>query len=183
MLITVFLCNFLKYLLFINFIGKFNPYGLNIIDTSHFTGSQKLWFLQHFLVPCIQWPILIYEVPISLAFKLEQKASVYIQKWLKLHKSITSLSLYYSASPCLLPVRSLKSVFKSSKIRWHLLLKHSQDPSVSSCVPKFQAGHWEVKNCLGLWNRSWLGLWGVMTSHITLVNQLSTVERLSFRCL
>ena len=33
--------------------------GLNIIDTSHFTGSQKLWFLQHLVIPCIQWPILI----------------------------------------------------------------------------------------------------------------------------
>ena len=54
--------------------------GPNIIDTSHFTGSQKLWFLLHLLVPHIQWPILIYEVPISLVLKLEQKASVFIQK-------------------------------------------------------------------------------------------------------
>ena len=92
---------------------------LNIIDTSHFTGSQKLWFLQHLLSPGIQWPILIYEVPISLAFKLEQKASVHIRKWLKLHRSITSLSLYSSALPCALPVRSLTSVLKSSKISGH----------------------------------------------------------------
>ena len=52
--------------------------GLNIIDTSHLTGSQKLWFLQNLLIPRIQWPILIYEVPISLALKLEQKASAFI---------------------------------------------------------------------------------------------------------
>ena len=102
--------------------------GLNIIDTSHFTGSQKLWFLQHLLIPRIQWPILIYEVPISLAFKLEQKASVYIQTWLKLHKSITSLLFCSSAFLCPLPVRSLTSVLKPSKISRHLLLKHSQDP-------------------------------------------------------
>ena len=30
---------------------------LNIIDTSYFTGSQKLWFLQHLLIPRIQWPL------------------------------------------------------------------------------------------------------------------------------
>ena len=102
----------------------------NIIDSSHFTGSQKLWFLQHLLIPCIQWPILIYEVPISLVSKLEQKTSVYIRKWLKLHKSITSLLFYSSASPCPLPVRSLTSVLKSSKISRHLLLKHSWDASV-----------------------------------------------------
>ena len=96
--------------------------GLNIIDTSHFTGSQKLWFLQHLLIPCIQCPILIYEVPISLAFKVEQKGSVHIQKWLKLYKSITSLSFYSSASPCPLTVRSLTSVLKSSKISGQNLL-------------------------------------------------------------
>ena len=122
--------------------------GLNIIDTSHFTGSQKLWFLQHLLITCIQWPILVYEVPISLVSKLEQKPSVYIQKWLKLHKSITSLSFYSSASPCPLPVRSLTSVLKSSKISGHLLLRHSQDLSVSSCVPKLQAGQWQVEKAV-----------------------------------
>ena len=116
--------------------------GLNIIDSSHFTGSQKLWFLQHLLIPRIQWPILIYEVPISLMSILEQKASVYIRKWLKLHKSIAILSFYSSASPCPLLVRSLTSVLKSSKISRHLLLKHSRDASVSSSVPKLQSGNW-----------------------------------------
>ena len=79
------------------------------------------------------------------ASKLEQKASVYIRKWLKLHKSITSLSFHSSASPCLLPIRSLTSVLKFLKISGHLLLKHLPGPPVSSCVPKLQAGNWEVE--------------------------------------
>ena len=83
-----------------------------------------------------------------LVFKLEQKASVYIQKWLNLHKSITILLFYSSASPSPFPVRSLTSVLKSSKISRHLLLKHSHDPSVSSCVPKFQTGHWHVEEAV-----------------------------------
>ena len=122
--------------------------GLNVVDTSHVTGSRKLWFLQHLLIPHIQWPILIYEVPISLVSKLEQKASVYIRKWLKLHISIINLSFYSSAYPFSLPVRSLTSVLKSSKISGHLLLKHSQDGSVSSCVRKLQAGKWQVKEAV-----------------------------------
>ena len=104
----------------------------------------KILVLKHLLIPCIQWFILIYKVLISLVSKLKQKASVYIQKWLKLHKSITSLSFYSSASPCPLPVRSLTSVLKFSKISGHLLLKHSQDASVSSCVPKLQSGNCQV---------------------------------------
>ena len=30
--------------------------GLKIIDKSPFKGTQKLWILQHLLVPRIQWP-------------------------------------------------------------------------------------------------------------------------------
>ena len=58
------------------------------------------------------------------------------------------LPFYSSASPCPLPVRSLTSVLKSSKISGHLLLKHSQDLSVSSCVPKLRAGHWQVEEAV-----------------------------------
>ena len=55
---------------------------------------------------------------------------------------------YSSASPCPLLVRSLTSVLKSSKISSHLLLKHSQDESVSSCVPNLQAGNWQVEEAV-----------------------------------
>ena len=61
--------------------------GLKTIDRSHFTGTQNLWIIQHLLIPRIQWPLLIYDVPISLAFKLEQKVSVFIRKRLHLHHS------------------------------------------------------------------------------------------------
>ena len=113
---------------------------LNIIDTSHFTGSQKLWFWQHLLIPPFQLPILIYEIPMSLTFKTEQKSSVYIYKWIKLDNSITSWSFYSSASPFPLLLRSLTSILNSSKSSWHLFLKVSHDQLVSSCVQQLQAG-------------------------------------------
>ena len=78
--------------------------GLSIINKSKFTGSQKLWILQHLLVPRIQWPFLIYEVSISVASRLEQKISSFIRKWLHLHHSTSSISLYASSSPCPLPI-------------------------------------------------------------------------------
>ena len=120
--------------------------GLSVIDKSHFTGTEKLWILQHLLIPSIQWPLLIYEIPISLAFKLEQKVSVFIRKWLHLHHSTSSLCFYSSVSPCPLPIKSLSSALKASKISGHLLLRSSQDPSVSGCVPKLQAGTWKVED-------------------------------------
>ena len=41
--------------------------GLTILDKSCFKGPQKLWIMQHLLIPRIQWSLLIYEVPISVA--------------------------------------------------------------------------------------------------------------------
>ena len=49
--------------------------ALKIIDDSYFCGIQKLWIMQHLLVPTIQWSLLIYEMPMSLATRPEQKAN------------------------------------------------------------------------------------------------------------
>ena len=122
--------------------------GLSVIDKSHFTGTQKLWILQHLLIPRIQWPLLIYEIPISLAFKLEQKVSVFIRKWLHLHRSTSSLCFCSSVSLCPLTIRSLSSALKASKISGHLLLRNSKDPLVSSCIPKLQTGTWKVEDAV-----------------------------------
>ena len=122
--------------------------GLSVIDKSHFAGTQKLWILQHLLIPRNQWSLLIYEIPISLAFKLEQKVSVFIRKWLYLHHSTSSLCFYSSVSPCPLPIKSLSSALKASKISGHLLLRRSQDHLVSGCIPKLQAGTWKVEDAV-----------------------------------
>ena len=104
--------------------------GLCFTDKFTFTGTQKLWILQHLLIPRIQWPLLIYEIPISLAFKLEQKVSVFIQKWLHLHHSTSSLFLYSSVSLCPLLIKNLSSALKASTISGHLFLRSSPDPLV-----------------------------------------------------
>ena len=122
--------------------------GLSVIDKSHFTGTQKLWILQHLPIPRIQWPLLIYEIPISLAFKLELKVSVFIPKWLHLHHSTSNLCFYYSVSPCPLPITSLSSALKASKVSRHLLLRSSQDPIVLGCIPKLQTGTWKVEDAV-----------------------------------
>ena len=121
--------------------------GLSVIDKYHFTGTQKLWILQHLLIPRIQWP-LIYEITISSAFKLEQKVSVFIRTWLSLHHSTSSLAFYSSVSPCPLPIKSLSSALKASKISGHLLLRSSQYPLVLGYTPKLQAGTWKVEDAV-----------------------------------
>ena len=122
--------------------------GLKIIDKSPFKGTQKLWILQHLLIPRIQWPLLIYEVPMSVAMRLEQKVSTYIRKWLHLHQSTTNLCFYSSTSPCPLPINSLTSILKSCKISGHLLLRDSKDPLGAASNPVLKSGSWKVKDAV-----------------------------------
>ena len=118
--------------------------GLNVIHKSSFSGSQKLWILQHLLIPKVQWVLLIYEVSISSVSTLENKVSVFMRKWLNVHPSITKICLYSPVSPCPLPLKSLSNVLRSSKISGHLLLRDSNDPKVSSANPNISAGFWRA---------------------------------------
>ena len=120
--------------------------GLSVIDKSHFNGTQKLWILQHQLIPRIQWPLLIFKIPISLAFKLEQKVCLH-SKVLTSPLSIKSLFLFFSISLSIANNR-LSSALNASKISGYLLLRTSQDTLVSGCVPKLQTGTWKVEDAV-----------------------------------
>ena len=126
--------------------------GLNTIYKSSYKGTQKLWILQHLLIPRIQWFLLIYEISISHASFLEKKISKYIRKWLNIHSSTTDLSFYSSISPCPLTIKSLTYLLKSSKISGHLLLWDSKGLLVYSVSPNLKTGH--RKATLDYWSRT-----------------------------
>ena len=69
--------------------------GLNTINKSSFKCTQKLWILQHLLIPWIQWSLL---------------------KWLNIDSSTTDISFYSLISPWPLPIKSLTFILKSSKV-------------------------------------------------------------------
>ena len=62
--------------------------GLALINKSFHKGVQKVWILQHLLMPRLCWPLLIYEIPTSAVSRSEQNLSCYIWKWLKLLENI-----------------------------------------------------------------------------------------------
>lgn len=129
--------------------------ALKIINGSYFRGTQKLWIMQHLLIPKIQWPLLM-----SLATSLVQKVSTFICKWLHLHHSMSNLCFYSAHSPCLLLIKSLILInnTKASKINGLLLLKNSHGALFSSCPRKLQTGTF-AKGCKGCesceWDRTW----------------------------
>ena len=89
---------------------------------------------------------MIYKISISAASNLEKKIWTYIFKQLGLHSSTTNISLYYSCSPCPLPVKKLTAVLKSSKLSGHLLLTDSEDPLIVSSCPKLKSGQQDAES-------------------------------------
>ena len=43
--------------------------GLSLIDKSCHRGIHKIWILQHLLIPRLRWPLLIYEIPITVVIR------------------------------------------------------------------------------------------------------------------
>ena len=122
--------------------------GLNLIDQSNHSSAEKLWILHYLLMPRIRWPLLIYEIPMYRVFKLEQKISTFIRKWIGLHRTTTNLSFYSTTSPCPLPLTSLTSILKAQKVSGHLQLRDSCDPLISSSVPVLKAGTFVVEDAV-----------------------------------
>jgi hypothetical protein len=64
--------------------------GLVLIGRCCLRVTQKLWIC-HLLMPRIRWPLLIYEIPMSMAAALEQKVSVYMRKWLGIARNVINV--------------------------------------------------------------------------------------------
>ena len=109
--------------------------GLLLIDRCSLKGSQKLWICHHLLMQRIRWSLLIYEITMRVAVKLEKKVSVYIRKWLGIPKCMSSVCLFSTSSPCPLPLQSVTSMLKSTKVGGFQQLNYSKDPLVSKRPP------------------------------------------------
>ena len=117
--------------------------GLKLIDRSH-KGIHKVWIPQNMLIPRLRWPLLNYEISISVVNRLEHKMSSYLRKWLNIHLSTTNICLYSLNSPCPLPLKSLTSILKSTKVIGHLLLRESADKQISESASQLKCGFWDV---------------------------------------
>ena len=98
--------------------------------------------MQHLLLPQLPWFLLIYKIPMTTVVKSEQKISNTIRKWLRLYNYTTNICLYATTSPCPLPIKSLASFTKSSKLNGKLLPRESRDPFISSGSVSLNAGKW-----------------------------------------
>ena len=70
--------------------------------------------------------------------------SSFLKKWLNIHHSTTNMCLYSSTSSCPLPLRSLTSILKSTKVSGHLLLRESADKKNSKFTSQLKCCFWDV---------------------------------------
>ena len=116
--------------------------GLKLTDKSSHKGIHKVWILQNMLIPRLRWPLLIYEISISVVSCIEHKISSILRKWLNVHHSATNICLYSSTSPCPLPLKNLTLILKSTKVSGHLLLRESADNQISKSASQLKCGFW-----------------------------------------
>ena len=116
-------------------LGKKVEDGLLRIDRCSLKGAQKLWICHNLLMQRARWSLLIYEIPMSTAAKLEKRVSLFTRKWLGISKSMSTVCLYSASTPCPLPLQSVTSMLKSAKVSGYQQLKYSSDPLVSRRAP------------------------------------------------
>ena len=107
-------------------------------------GIHKVWILQNMLIPRLRWPLLIYKISISVVNCIKHEISSFFRKWLNIHHSTTNICLYSSTFPCPLPLKSLTSILKSTKVSGHLLLREFADKQISKSDSQLKCGVWNV---------------------------------------
>lgn len=67
---------------------------LRAVNHSGLPGKFKAWIYQHGILPKVLWPLLVYEVPMSIVEGLERKVSSFLGRWLDLPGSLSRIALY-----------------------------------------------------------------------------------------
>nr|XP_055028991.1 uncharacterized protein LOC129418090 [Misgurnus anguillicaudatus]XP_055035306.1 uncharacterized protein LOC129423146 [Misgurnus anguillicaudatus] len=122
---------------------------LSAVDKSGLPGKFKAWIYQHGILPRLLWPLLIYEVPVSLVEGFERNISQYLRRWLGLPKSLSSIALYGHNNRLQLPFTGLTEEFKVTRAREVLLYRDSADNRVATAGITVRTGRkWRAQEAV-----------------------------------
>ena len=88
--------------------------GLSTIDGCGLPRRYKIWYYQFGLLPCVLWPLQIYEIALTRVERMEKMGNSYMWKWLGLPTMLASLVLYSRSSKIKLPFKSLAEEYKGA---------------------------------------------------------------------
>ena len=77
--------------------------GLHAIEKSELPGKLKAWCFQHGLLPCLLWPLHIYEISLSRVETIQQHINKYLRKWLCVPPCFSTVGLYTTTGMLQLP--------------------------------------------------------------------------------
>ena len=75
-------------------LREFIVKAISTIDKTFLPGKLKLWCLQFGLLPCIRWPLTVYEVAISEVEKFERVMNKAAKNWLRVPCCLSTLTLH-----------------------------------------------------------------------------------------
>jgi len=101
------------------------------VDKSGLPGIFKAWAYQHGVLPRILWPLLIFEVPMTVVEGFEREVSSYLCRWLGFPRSLSSIGLYGNGNKLRLPFSSVREEFIMARAWEHLQYTGSRDTRVS----------------------------------------------------
>ena len=113
---------------------------LKVIEGSHLQGRFKAWCFQFGVIPRLQWPFLLYDIPISKVEAMERLCSRFIRKWMGVPPSFSSVNLYCKGSKLVLPISSVAEEFKATKVRAVTTLRTSKDGKVQKAGEAIRCG-------------------------------------------
>lgn len=119
------------------------------MERSGLRGKYKIWGYQHGILPRLLWPLLVYEVPLTIVEALERKINNYLRRWLSVPKSFCSIGLYSSGSKLQLPITSVVEEFKATKVHLAMMLRDSEDQAVRQADIAVRTGRkWKADGAL-----------------------------------
>ncbi|XP_035688709.1 LOW QUALITY PROTEIN: uncharacterized protein LOC118424272 [Branchiostoma floridae] len=119
------------------------------IDKTGLPGSFKAWMFQHGVLPRVLWPLLVYEVPMTMVEQLERTISRFLRKWLGLPRSLSNIALYGRSTKLQLSLSGLTEEFKVTRAREVLMYRDSSDSKVSSAGIHVRTGRkWKAQEAV-----------------------------------
>ena len=99
------------------------------IDRSGLPGKYKAWCYQHGVLPRLLWPLMIYDVPLTIVEKMERNISGHLRRWLGVPQSFFSVGLYSAGSKLQLPLKALTEEYKAHQF---MMIQECTDDKVKN---------------------------------------------------
>ena len=80
--------------------------GLKSIDKTCLPGKMKAWCYQHGLLPCLLWPLQMFEIAISRVERIQQYSNKFLRKRLGVSPCFSKVGLYTNSGNLQLPISS-----------------------------------------------------------------------------